>query len=215
MCQATLAKVDLHTETIRLGINEALENRALENGQITRANFEGLLETFQSKITDDVGRQLADMSDDVGRQLQLLRAEGFGAARQHQRGDAVNMMAPPKPESGQMGTLFAWHDRFWDVPVDFQFPASLKRNAGWHPWLLGMLAYERSGENGQSEYLRIKAFRLILPPRLPKRWLMDLSYTGALYSSLTRRENLQWQQTPRIGKSHTRFQKWRFHWNLQ
>jgi hypothetical protein len=155
--------VNEQTETIRLSIFEALENRALENGQITRASIQDVLEQFRTNI-----------SEDVGRQIELLRTEGFAGPGNNGNARLARGNNEVEPaRHGIQGTLFAYRGRFWDVPEDFQFPAGLKRNAGWHLWLLGMPVYEArrvAGENEDvAEQQSIKPFRKFLPSRLPKK----------------------------------------------
>ena len=155
LCQTTLEKVNDQAETVRLSIFDALENRALENGTITRNHIFEVLEEFRNKI-----------SDDVGRQIQILRDEGIG---HHPRDTAQGGQAVVGTSAAQQGTLFSFQGKFWDVPEDFLFPAGLKRDAGWRLWLLGMPAFMMRGENGELEQRAIKPFRKLIPSRLPKK----------------------------------------------
>lgn len=95
LCQSTLVKVNEQTEIIRLSIFEALENRALENGQVTRASIQDILEQFRANI-----------SEDVGRQIEMLREEGFGGNNRNAR--RMNNEVEPARHDGNQGTLFAY-----------------------------------------------------------------------------------------------------------
>ena len=113
-------------------------------------------------------------SEDVGRQIELLRVEGLAGPAADNNGNALRERRNNEVEPGQhdnQGTLSTYQGRFWDVPEDFQFPTVLKRNAGWHLWLLGMPAYGGRREAGQNEadQQSIKLFRKFLPLRLPKK----------------------------------------------
>ena len=70
--------------------------------------------------------------------------------------------------SGQ-GTLYTYAGRFWDVPQNFAFPASVKRDVGWRLWLQGMPSYASVGENGAMIQNKVKQFQNFLPARLPKK----------------------------------------------
>ena len=151
LCQTTLVKVNEHAEVVRQTIFEAMELRAIENGQITRHQIVDILDEFRNGIRDDVRQQIELIQGVPG----LVRQPGRnGAGVDANRG---------------RGTLYTYNGRFWDVPQTFAFPASMKRDVGWRLWLQGMPAYTTVGENGAVVYNKIKAFRTFLPARLPKK----------------------------------------------
>ncbi len=95
---------DQQAETIRLTIFDALENRELENGHITRASIQDTLEQFRVNVADDVGHQ-----------IEFLRAEGFGTRNNGRAFPANNDVAEPT-DCGE-GSLFVYRGRFWDVQI--------------------------------------------------------------------------------------------------
>ena len=58
LCQSTLVMVSEQMETIRVSIFQALESRAFEIGQVTRASIQDILEQFRAYISEDVGHQI-------------------------------------------------------------------------------------------------------------------------------------------------------------
>jgi hypothetical protein len=150
LCQITLQKVSDQETTVRQSIFDAMEERATENGQITRTQIVTILDEFRKGVSDDVSNQIKN-----------LQAHGIGV--------------PPAPannqqaNSTQAGTLF-WHSgKFWDVPEDFEFPKGLKRNVGWKLWLQGMPGHNMIDESGNITVRPIKPFRAFVPGRLPKK----------------------------------------------
>ena len=148
LCQTTLLRVTESATTVRETIFEAMELRAIENGQITRQQIVGLLDEFRNGIRDDVRTQIELIQAVPG--LNATAAGGAVAAPNHRQ-----------------GTLYTYNGRFWDVPPTFQFPSSVKRDVGWRLWLQGMPAYATVCENGLIENNKIKQFRNFLPARLP------------------------------------------------
>lgn len=149
LCERTLLKIDEQANVTRQSIFDALEERALETGQITRTQIINILDEFKNGI-----------SDDVHKQLELLQGQGAILAR------------PPSKESveePQEPQLFMYQGRFWDVPQDFAFPTGLTRAAGWKLWILGMPGYCSARENGDRIRAPIKPFRNFKPSRLPKK----------------------------------------------
>ena len=152
LCQTTLLKVNEHADVVRQTIFEAMELRAIENGQITRHQIVDILDEFRNGIRDDVRQQIALM----------------------QQGVPGLIGQPPGRNAGdddhrRVGTVYTYNGRFWDVPQTFAFPAAVKRDIGWRLWLQGMPAYTTVGENGAVVYNKIKPFRMFLPARLPKK----------------------------------------------
>ena len=68
----------------------------------------------------------------------------------------------------QQGMLYSYDGRFWDVPKNFQFPVSIKRDVGWKLWLDGMPGYS-AVVSGEVIEQPIKAFRKFVLSRLPKK----------------------------------------------
>ena len=152
LCQTTLLRVNEQSTIVRESIFEAMELRAIENGQITRHQIVDILDEFRNGIRDDVRAQIA-----------LIQAvPGVNAPPGGGAGTATN------DNSGQ-GTLYTYAGRFWDVPQNFAFPASVKRDVGWRLWLQGMPSYASVGENGAMIQNKVKQFRNFLPARLPKK----------------------------------------------
>jgi hypothetical protein len=153
LCQSTLVKVNEHAEVVRQTIFEAMELRAIENGQITRQQIVNILEDFRNGIRDDVRDQIA--------QIQAVAGVLQPAQRNPAGGGDANRT--------RQGTLFTYHGRFWDVPLSFAFPSSIKRDVGWRLWLQGMPDYRTVGENGVVLHSKIKPYRDFLPARLPQK----------------------------------------------
>jgi hypothetical protein len=129
-----------------------MELRAIENGQITRHQIVEIFDKFRNGIRDDVRAQIA-----------LIQA--------------VPGVNPPGGAAGStatignhgQGTLYTYAGRFWDVPQNFAFPTSVKRDVGWRLWLQGMPSYTTVDENGAVIQNKVKQFRNFLPARLPKK----------------------------------------------
>ena len=157
LCQSTLLRVNEQSTLVRQTIFDAMEERAIENGQISRQQIIMILDDFRNGIKDDVREQI-----DVIRQGQacLLPPHDAGGAAANGR---VIMFG------GNCGTLFSYRGRFWDVPATFAFPTRVKRDVGWKLWLQGMPGFATEGENGVLEQRNIKPFRKFLPARLPKK----------------------------------------------
>ena len=156
LCQTTLLRVNEQSAIVRESIFEAMELRAIENGQITRHQIVGILDEFRNGIRDDVRTQ-----------IELIQAVP-GIDR---RGDAGT--AGATCNGGGQGTLYTYAGRFWDVPQTFAFPVSVKRDVGWRLWLQGMPDHRTVGENGELTHNKIKAFRNFLPARLPRKLAED------------------------------------------
>ena len=152
LCQTTLLRVNEQSTIVRESIFEAMELRAIENGQITRHQIVDILDEFRTGIRDDVRAQIELIQAVPG----IIRPGVSGAAAISNGG-------------GHQGTLYTYAGRFWDVPRTFAFPASVKRDVGWRLWLQGMPAHTEVGENGELMQNKIKAFRTFLPARLPKK----------------------------------------------
>ena len=152
LCQTTLLRVNEQSAIVRESIFEAMELRAIENGQVTRHQIVDILDEFRNGIRDDVRAQIELIQAVPG----IIRPGPGGAAATGSGG-------------GQHGTIYTYAGRFWDVPQTFAFPASVKRDVGWRLWLQGMPAHTTVGKNGEVIQNKIKAFRYFLPARLPKK----------------------------------------------
>ena len=142
LCQTTLLRVNEHATVVRETIFEAMELRAIENGQITCHRIVDILDEFRKGIKEDVTTQFT-----------LIQAVP-GVNAQVQAMSNVN---------NQQQTLYTYSGRFWDVPKNFVFPTNVKRDVGWRRWLQGMPAYRTVDENGQTTESRIKSFKHFLP----------------------------------------------------
>jgi hypothetical protein len=150
LCQTTLQKVNDQEELVRQSIFDAMEERATENGQITRVQIVAILDDFRNGIRQDVSQQIT-----------TLQSHGIGVPQ-----------VPPAANqntNAQGATLFSYSGKFWDVPEDFEFPKGLKRNVGWKLWLQGMPGHSAVGENDEITARPIKPFRSFVPGRLPKK----------------------------------------------
>jgi hypothetical protein len=156
LCQSTLLRVNEQSTLVRQTIFDAMEERAIENGQISRHQIITILDNFRNGIRDDVREQVNAIQQGQAR-LQPVPPDG-AAAYGH------NVVV-----RGRLGTLYSYRGRFWDVPATFAFPAGVKRDVGWKLWLQGMPGFTMEGENGVIEQHNIKAFRKFLPARLPKK----------------------------------------------
>jgi hypothetical protein len=156
LCQSTLLRVNEQSTLVRQTIFDAMEERAIENGQISRHQIITILDDFRNGIRNDVREQIDAIQQGQARLLPPTR-DGAGAG-------GHNVI-----EQGNRGTLFSYRGRFWDVPATFAFPVGVKRDVGWKLWLLGMPGFAAEGENGVMEQRNIKPFRKFLPARLPKR----------------------------------------------
>jgi hypothetical protein len=158
LCQTTLEKVTEHATVVRQTIFDAMEERAIENGQISRHQIISILDEFRSSIKDDAREQLEAIRQSQTGMLPLFNGGGAG-------GGGAGIVV----HGGNRGTLFSFGGRFWDVPATFAFPAGVKRDVGWKLWLQGMPGFTAEGENGIIERRNIKPFRKFLPARLPKK----------------------------------------------
>jgi hypothetical protein len=156
LCQSTLLRVNEQSTLVRQTIFDAMEERAIENGQISRQQIITILDDFRNGIRDDVRERMDAIQEGQARLLPPGR-EGAGA-------DGYEALT-----QGNRGTLFSYRGRFWDVPATFAFPVGIKRDIGWKLWLQGMPGYTTTGENGVIERRNIKPFRKFQPARLPKR----------------------------------------------
>ena len=155
LCQTTLLRVNEQAEVVRQTIFDAMEQRVLENGQISRHQIVTILDEFRAGIRDDVRQQ-----------IDLIQAHpGLVRPRDPHNGAGAEQIGT----GNQGGNMYVYSGRFWDVPESFAFPAGIKRDVGWRLWLTGMPAYRTEGENGEVEHNAIKPFRKFLPARLPKK----------------------------------------------
>jgi hypothetical protein len=168
LCQTTLLRVNEHATVVRETIFEAMELRAIENGQITRHQIVDILDEFRNGIRDDVRAQ-----------IELIQAvPGI-----NRTGNCAETAATD--HGGGQRTLYTYSGRFWDVPQNFAFPGSVKRDVGWRLWLQGMPAHTTVGENGHVTHNKIKAFRNFLPARLPRKLAEDYKlHWRPLYSMM-------------------------------
>ena len=155
LCQTTLVRVNEQAVVTRQSIFDAMEERAMENGQISRDQIVRILEEFQNGIGNTVSQQIDT----------LLQRRGIIAMPQN--AELANQQ--PNHSNPTVGGLFAYSGRFWDVPEGFLFPSGIKRDVGWKLWIQGMPAYAIVGENGEIVSRKIKPFRKLLPSRLPKK----------------------------------------------
>ncbi len=155
LCQTTLLRVNEQAEVVRQTIFDAIEQRVLENGQISRRQIVTILDEFRAGIRDDVRQQIDLIQAHPG----LVRPQ-----------DPHNGAGAERVGAGNQGsTLYLYAGRFWDVPEYFFFPAGIKRDVGWKLRLAGMPAYRTEGENGSVINNAIKPCRKFLPARLPKK----------------------------------------------
>lgn len=152
LCQTTLQKVNDQATLVRQSIFDAMEERAIDNGQISREQIVGILDEFRQGIRDDVSQQIT-----------ALQANGIGRAPE-QAAPGTLHQGP-----GQGVKFFAYAGKAWDVPQNFEFPKGIKRNAGWKLWIQGMPGNSTVGENGALTTRAIKPFRLFVPSRMPKK----------------------------------------------
>ena len=152
LCQTTLLKVTDQATMVRQTIFDAMEERALENGQISRHQIITILDEFRNAIRDDVHEQVQSIRGQAGILAPPVHGGGGTTAVVHNQGN-----------------FFTYGSRFWDVPATFSFPAGVKRDVGWKLWLLGMPGYATMGENGVIEQSNIKPFRKFVPARLPTK----------------------------------------------
>jgi hypothetical protein len=156
LCQSTLLRLNEQSTLVRQTIFDAMEERAIENGQISRHQIKTILDNFCNGIRDDVREQVNTIQQGQAR-LQPVLPDGAAA-----HGHIVVVW-------GSQGTLFSYRGRFWDAPATFAFPAGVKGDVGWKLWLQGMPGFAMEGENGVIEQHNIKAFRKFFPARLPKK----------------------------------------------
>ncbi|KAI2513449.1 hypothetical protein MHU86_923 [Fragilaria crotonensis] len=124
-----------------------MEERAIENGQISQHQIITILDDFRDGIRDNVCQQINTIQQG---QARLLPTHD-GAAANGQ--DIVALL-------GNRGTLFSYnHGRFWDVPATFAFPHGVKQDVGWKLWLEGMPGFATEGENGVIEQRNVKPFQ--------------------------------------------------------
>ena len=102
LCQTTLLRVNEQSAIVRESIFEAMELRAIENGQVTRHQIVDILDEFRNGIRDDVRAQ-----------IELIQA--VPGINQHP-GDGAGDAATRIGGGGEQGTLYTHSGRFWDVP---------------------------------------------------------------------------------------------------
>jgi hypothetical protein len=129
LCQTTLLRVNEQSTIVRESIFEAMELRAIKNGQITRHQIVDILDEFRNGIREDARAQ-----------IELIQAVP-GVNRRP--GDGGEDAATRIGGCGEQGTLYTYFGRFWDVPHTFAFPVSVKRDVSWRLWLQGMPAERR------------------------------------------------------------------------
>ena len=167
-CQSTLLRVNEQSTLVRQTIFDAMKERAIENGQISRHqiitildNFCNgiLLDNFCNGICDDIRKQINAIQQGQACLLPPLHDGAAGGAN----GQDIQFAL------GNQGTLFSYRGRFWDVPATFSFPVGVKRDVGWKLWLQGMPGFAKEGKNSVIEQHSVKPFRKCLPARLPTR----------------------------------------------
>ena len=123
LCQTTLVQVNEQPKSTRQSVFDALEERTVENGQISRTQIVGILDEFKDGINDNVNQQM----------IMLQRRQGAEASLNPEPyGNGIGQV----PHQG--ARLFNYQSRFWDVPHGFAFPVGLKRDTGWKSWMLDM-----------------------------------------------------------------------------
>ena len=155
---STLQKVGDMTEAVREAVSKAYEDKAAENGQMTRESTMNLIDGHTQQVKEFVREQFVEFSSMLN------------AARGQTEGQDLSNSGTHNPRSSEEQGIadmthhsYNYEGKSWDVPADFNFPKGTRMETGWRLWLQGMPGL-RSAEGPTP----IRPFRLLDPNRLPK-----------------------------------------------
>jgi hypothetical protein len=141
---------ELHKEEVVKAVDDAIENKALESGQVTGTRLRAMLDDFQKENLQD----LEELKEQ-------LAAHAGSSRRTNEKYDRDRQGNGRGEETYQ----YVYNERFYQVPKDFQFPQP-KLREGLQFWLKG----QSVSQNGRS---RVRPFRKLTPKNLPSRNLRD------------------------------------------
>ena len=182
-----VCKFGEHGDNLMAAVEDALEGKAWENGQVTGSKLREILETYRTDSIEAVDRQLQSMRQEV-RQAILRSRDGHGADDNDIGGggfdDCFNDGA--EEDGRPRVNIFSYDGRFFAVPQGYQFPkANLLE--GLRCWLNDQVVSEDGLE-------KVKAYRLMTAKMLPDllsrqfrtNWLPIFKYLDPILKTLPR-----------------------------
>ena len=160
-------------------VHEAFEERDLQNGQVSGARLQSLLDSFKSDIIEKVTATIHTLKEaevNEGETNVPVRVDGSLT------GSFPDFLYAEKNSKSR---------RFWQVPEDFKFPSSKLRSA-WRLWVVGLPEFMVENPDGSKTICPIRPFRLLNSKRLPKKlakhftsaWLPIMSIMSSGIESL-------------------------------
>lgn len=154
VCTKTLETVCEQTIRMKETMTEALEERALQSGNVTGARLEEMLVSFRDTILTEVTSRIEELKASGCRSV-------FEVQEEHRE-------APAIAAAQRLYRPFVYKGKFWDVPEDFEFPAGVTLDIGWKLWLTGLPQHQVL-ENDVLVNRPIKPFRKFQAHSLPKK----------------------------------------------
>lgn len=193
LCIQTLGEVKVMSENVRSAVNDAIEEKALENGHLTGQRFLELMDAQQNDMKQFVSDRLDEMqsslqassvSDSTVQRIPNEHDHEQSTSGNHNNNSQVSSIefvdGTLHPRASAAGIQpqfygYSWGGGFWQVPESFSWPTGIRLLAGWTLWIRGMPGYEVPGaSDGTRRKAPIRPYRLLdkkmLPPLLKKQF---------------------------------------------
>lgn len=131
--EQVIAKGDQQTLEVQSAVKNAIENSAMESGQVTASRVVEIVTDFRSNIVSEVQSTLKST-------LEQFQMTGTGTTPSLTVSENESNHTP-SDNSGYR--VYAYAGKFWEVPESWGF-ATMTIKAGWHVWVLGDLSVESS-----------------------------------------------------------------------
>jgi hypothetical protein len=181
LCSNTLEEVKKIAVSVKDAVYGAVEEKALEQGQLTGEKLQEILGAFQSNIVSFVGEKMdelavlrppaeqeAEVDADEGGDFAFM--DGSDEVVVEEEVVAAGGNGPTRAAAIVRYRTYSHSGRFWHVPKGFQFPLDTTLKQGWRMWLEGLPTHQSQVVTDGETTTRaspIRPFRLLKSKLLP------------------------------------------------
>jgi len=171
-CIATVNQVQTMTQDVKVAIGEAIEQKAIDNGQLTFERLRGMFDAHSLNMERKIGEAINKLTETfAGRTAGEEDESNNDEIPVADGGKEENIVVVRNGQSHTYKTFSYCYDGKlgWHVPKVFQFPARCKLDLGWKLWLKGLPDNQVTGPDGSLQAAPIRPFRKLNPAFLPAK----------------------------------------------
>ena len=129
-------------------VENAIEDHALTNGQLTHQNVRNILQDHQQEVNQSLATTTNHLNSKIDYLIGAMRGnDRRGGADEVGVSTFVNFGGDNPTNTNIRRTLHPCEGKFWHVHKCFKFPKEVRRRRGWELWLVGLPNYKK--ENGE------------------------------------------------------------------